>query len=160
MNIVKLNVILLIQLILQGTVFQFFNLSGRYPDLLLISLVCISILLGRKQSYILGFIIGLLADILYGDFIGLYALSFLLTTFITSIISENMFKDSLLAPISVFPIGVIINHGVRVLILYLTGNHISIVNYLMFFNLTYWVINFLALILIYPLFLRWIRNNH
>ncbi len=148
------------ELILQSTVFQFFNLSGRYPDLLLISLICFSILLGRKQSYTLGFIIGLLADILYGDFIGLYALSFLLTAFITSVISENMFKDSLLAPISVFPIGVIINHGSRVLILYLIGNHISIVNYLKFFNLTYWVINFMALFLIYPLSLRWVRNNH
>ena len=160
MNIVKLSVILLIELILQSTVFQFFNLSGRYPDLLLISLICFSILLGRKQSYTLGFVIGLLGDILYGDFIGLYALSFLLTAFITSVMSENMFKDSLLAPISVFPIGVIINHGARVLILYLIGNHISIVNYLKFFNLTYWVINFMALLLIYPLLLRWIRNSH
>ena len=82
------------ELILQSTVFQFFNLSGRYPDLLLISLICFSILLGRKQSYTLGFVIGLLGDILYGDFIGLYALSFLLTAFITSVMSENMFKDS------------------------------------------------------------------
>lgn len=160
MNIVKISVVLLIELILQSTVFQFFNLSGRYPDLLLITLISFSILLGRKQSYILGFVIGLLADILYGDFIGLYALSFLLTAFVTSVISENMFKDSLLAPISVFPIGVIINYGVRILILYLIGNHISIIDYLKFFNLTYWIMNFIALILIYSLSLRWTRNNH
>jgi len=158
LNILILSLILLIELILQGTVFQFLNFNGVYPDLILITVVCYSIILGKKMSYKLGFIIGLLVDIIYGNVIGMYALSFLLTAYLISVISVQMFKESLLAPISLFPIGVICNHSIIYLINYLLRAEISFMDYIVQFNFTYWVMNFLVLIIIYPLIARFIKK--
>ena len=158
MNILILSLGLLIELILQGTVFQFLNFNGVYPDLILITIICYSIILGKQMSYKLGFIIGLLADIMYGNILGIYTLSFLLTAHLISVISTQMFKENLLTPISLFPVGVICNHSIIYLLTYLLRRDTSFVDYIVQFNLTYWVMNFLVLVVIYPLILRMIKK--
>ncbi|WP_152801729.1 rod shape-determining protein MreD [Alkalibaculum sporogenes] len=158
MSILKLSLILLIELVLQSTVFQFLNFHGIYPDLVLITLICYSIILGKQYSYKLGVIIGLLFDIMFGNIIGIYALSFLVTAYLISVISSNMFKESLLAPISVFPIGVIINHSVIYLITYLLRINISLIEYITQFNIIYWVVNIITMLIAYPLILKFIKR--
>lgn len=146
------------ELILQGTIFPFFTFNGAYPDLILITIVCLSIILKPNLSYKLGLIGGLLVDIMFGTIIGLYGLSFLITAFIISKICEVMFKESIVVPIIFFPVGVVINHTIIFLTRYLLNANISFLSYIGQFSLYYWIVNIIFTILLYPLFLKLLRE--
>lgn len=152
LKILILSLILLAELILESTVFHFVNIGGIYPDLVLITITAFSIIYGRKYSYIFGLIIGLLADILFGQVIGVHAISYILCAYIIGSLSSNIIKENILTAILFYPLSVIIYHLSYYFILYLL--RVDTTGYGNILNILYWIVNFIFILIIYPLILK------
>ncbi|MFZ7120536.1 MAG: rod shape-determining protein MreD [Eubacteriaceae bacterium] len=157
MKTLVLSFILLIELIFQGTVFQYFNLNNYYPDLVLITLVSFSIIFEKEYAYKLGLIIGILADIIYGNVFGLHTLVYLVTTYVISLMSSNIFKENLLIPVIMFPLGALLNGSMNYLLHYLLRIDIDFWDYISKYRHEYWIVNILGVIIIYMLTLKFIK---
>ena len=71
--------ILLLSIILQSTIMQLFSISGIYPDLVVASVMVLSLWYGRIAGIWAGFFTGLLLDIWAPEQLGLNALSLTIT---------------------------------------------------------------------------------
>jgi rod shape-determining protein MreD len=67
--------VLIVLLVIQATLIPFMSLVGVTPDVLLIFVIVITLREGQITGTIAGFIIGLVSDIVVGDFLGLGALT-------------------------------------------------------------------------------------
>lgn len=82
----------LICYVLQCTLFSKLALASVKPNLILIVTASFGFMRGPKEGMLTGFFIGLLMDIQFGTFIGLYALIYLLIGF-TNGMFEQMYYD-------------------------------------------------------------------
>ncbi|NTW71889.1 MAG: rod shape-determining protein MreD [Eubacteriaceae bacterium] len=163
MKTLIISLVLLLELILQGTFFQFMNIAGFYPDLVLITIVIIGIFHDKEYSWRFGLIAGLLTDIIYGRVLGFHGLLYLTVIVVVSILASNVFKESIVAPLLLFPIGSLVKNTMYYMITYLLKENIPIGEYLASFGIYYWVINMIALFAVFFLMLRykkyWVVSN-
>ncbi len=94
----KVLLIIFMFLIIQGSLIPFLNIGARQPDLLLILVVCLSILWGSKKGAALGLAAGLFQDILYGQALGIFALTKMLAGYLSGFTEKNIYKDFVLGP--------------------------------------------------------------
>ncbi len=74
-RIIKYILVSVILIILQTTVARYLSLEGITPDLLTIWVAYIAVQEGQLAGTIAGFVIGLMFDLVVGNFIGLSAMS-------------------------------------------------------------------------------------
>ncbi len=74
---------MLVCYLLQTTLFKHLQLAGVVPNMLLILTVSSSYVRGQKDGLITGFLCGLMSDMLFGSVIGLHALLYMITGYIT-----------------------------------------------------------------------------
>lgn len=60
--------------ILQSTVFTWFNLGGITPNLFIVLTASFGFMRGDKEGMVIGFICGILMDIFFSGYMGVYAL--------------------------------------------------------------------------------------
>jgi rod shape-determining protein MreD len=83
-------------LLLQTTFLPFATLGGYVPDLFILYLVAIALRRGQIEATIIGFIIGLLQDIITTQFFGLAALSKTIAGFVAGyFFNENTAEQTL-----------------------------------------------------------------
>ncbi|MDF2839703.1 MAG: mreD [Clostridia bacterium] len=122
MRILVITVLVLLNVVLEATLFQFFRIGGIKPDFVIVLIIAYAILEGGAYSAAMGLASGLLIDILFGRMIGVNALSYMITGYILGQAHENVFKDSILPPALFNFAAVIIYQHLFFLIMYLTGN--------------------------------------
>lgn len=116
-NIVVTAIVLIVNLVLQSTVFHFIEIRGVVPDTMLIIVVSYSLLRGQNAGASTGLFAGLLYDIFFGNSIGFYALMGLLTGYFCGICHKNFYRENFVLPVTLSAIANIVT-GV---IIYLTG---------------------------------------
>jgi len=94
-----LGAVLLINFILQTTIFEYIAVLGIKPNTAIVLIVCYSILRGDFEGAIFGFFTGLLQDLFFGKYIGLYALLGLLTGFVCGKPFKNFYRENYLLPL-------------------------------------------------------------
>ncbi|MDS1029401.1 rod shape-determining protein MreD [Bacillota bacterium LX-D] len=104
---IVLGVLLLISLLLESTVLDYFKIAGTKPDLLLLLVVFSGLLHGHVVGAKTGFIFGLVEDLYTGSFLGLNAVSKMLVGYLvgwseTKIFKENLFIPALTSFVSTF----------------------------------------------------------
>lgn len=114
--------LVLLNIILETTLFQFFRIDGIKPDFVIILIISYAILEGGAYSAAIGLVSGLLIDILYGRVLGINAFSYMITGYIFGQARENVFRDSILPPALFNFAAVIIYQHIYFLLMYLTGN--------------------------------------
>ena len=72
-------VTVLLCFLLQTTIFQGIALAGEVPNLILIVVVAVAYMRGRKEGMYVGFASGMLVDLIYGDLIGMNAVLLVLS---------------------------------------------------------------------------------
>lgn len=90
--------IILICFLLQTAVFRYLNFSDIVPNLLLIPTVSFGMMRGRKEGMTVGFISGLLLDLLYGQIIGPYALLYMYLGYINGFFHRIYYMEDILLP--------------------------------------------------------------
>ena len=103
-HVFLMGVLLVVCLVLQATAFNHLTVAGVKPDLLLIIIVLYGLLYGKKAGA-LGFIYGLVEDLLTGRFIGFNAVTKGLMGLLIGYLEPKLFKDHVLVPVVVLLLG-------------------------------------------------------
>lgn len=94
MKIKRFIVLLLFDIfffILQSTVVNKIQLGNVVPNICLILIVSIAYFNGSSTAVFHGFIIGLLFDVFFGDFIGLFSLFYVLTAYLCGLFHKTFY---------------------------------------------------------------------
>ena len=88
-------VLIIINFILQTTVFNYIEIIGVKPNTMLILIVSFAFMRGEIEGGLIGFVSGLLVDSLYGQVLGLNAFIGLVVGFLCGRIFNEFYKDSM-----------------------------------------------------------------
>ncbi|WP_026475942.1 rod shape-determining protein MreD [Alkaliphilus transvaalensis] len=128
MKSIVIGMIIIVNLILQSTLFQYFKIFDVLPSTGLILVISFSIYSGKYKGAVIGFFVGILQDIMFGRVIGLNALVFMLTGYVVGLINRKVFKDNLLIPFALTALATVFYEGVNMLFIYLLGYRIELLN--------------------------------
>ena len=99
-----LTVVLIVNFALRSTIFPYIETLGVTPNTDLIIIVSYGILRGDVEGAILGFFAGLLHDIYFNSYIGLYALISMLIGFFCGKPFKDFFRENYFLPLSLVAI--------------------------------------------------------
>lgn len=94
-----LGACLFLSLTLEGTIFNNLTLWGIKPDLLLVIVIIYGLFRGSVPGAQLGFVYGLVEDLLLGHFVGLNAASKMLIGYGMGFGEKRFFKDNIFVPV-------------------------------------------------------------
>ena len=101
MRIVVVTALVLINFVLQTTLFPHIAILGVTPDTALVLIVSYAILRGEVEGALFGLFTGLVQDLSGGFTIGLFALLGFVTGYVCGKPFKNFFKDSYFLPFAV-----------------------------------------------------------
>lgn len=91
--------LILVFLLLQCSFFNYFRLADVVPNLLMILTASIAIINGSLEGCLVGFFSGLMLDLLFGPYIGMYALGYLFIGYLIGISNRIFYKEDITFPI-------------------------------------------------------------
>lgn len=109
--------IIIVNFILQTTLFPLLAIRGIFPNTALIIVTSYALLRGSKEGAIVGGFTGLLVDIFFSTMIGFYTLLYLAIGFFFGRSQRNFYRENYLLPIIFCTISTVIYQAV----LYITG---------------------------------------
>ncbi len=90
--------LILINFILQTTIFNYIEIIGVKPNTMLILIVSFAFMRGETEGGLIGFLSGLLVDSFFGQVLGLNAFIGLVIGFLCGKIFNEFYKDSIIIP--------------------------------------------------------------
>jgi rod shape-determining protein MreD len=94
LHVFVLALLVVAAVLLQTTVFQSLRVAGVSPNLILVLVVFFAISNGPRHGAVLGFVGGLVQDLLSGFYLGMNALSMALTGYIVGLGHHTLFRES------------------------------------------------------------------
>ena len=91
-------IFIIFALLMQTAIFRVIALADVVPNLLLVVVISYAYLRGRTSGLVIGFICGLMLDMIYGSVIGLYAFISMSIGFAVGFCQKVYFTDSMLLP--------------------------------------------------------------
>ncbi|PKM50254.1 MAG: rod shape-determining protein MreD [Firmicutes bacterium HGW-Firmicutes-7] len=98
-RIVTVIAIVIFNIVFQSTIVQDIAIGGITINLLIITVVSFSLMRGKLEGAIIGFFIGLMQDVFFGNVIGFYALLYMYFGFFSGYLNKALYRDNLLIPI-------------------------------------------------------------
>lgn len=118
--------IVLLNFILQGTLFQYFSIFGVVPNTTLVIIVCFALFSNKNKGAIYGFVIGIMHDMLYGQALGVYALIYMLIGYFIGLINRKVFKDNLIISFFITAIATFFYILVNITLIYVLRHDIAL----------------------------------
>lgn len=92
------GLVILICFILQTTFFKALSFASIAPNVILIYVVSMGFMQGKKEGLLVGFFSGLLIDVFYGDILGFYSLIYMYIGYLTGFCSKIYFDEDVKVP--------------------------------------------------------------
>lgn len=89
---------ILIAYLLQSTLFSVLSLGGVGPNMLLILTASFGFMRGHKEGMFVGFISGLIIDVLFGGIIGFYALLYTVIGYLNGFFTSIFYPEDIKLP--------------------------------------------------------------
>lgn len=121
-------IIIIANLILQGSVLPFFGFLIFFPNPALASLVVISIFKGRYYGAFFGLFMGLAQDILFGDIMGVYALIYFLIGYWIGMMNDSLNTENIIIHVVFTMISTIAYNSMYFLVMYFLSKDISLLD--------------------------------
>ncbi len=118
-KIIIVAILIIIGFLLQTSVFPFFTLFGTIPNIILLLVVSVAVMNGSISAMIVGFICGLLIDIMYGGSLGIYAFFYMFLGYINGYFHVLFFAEASFLPLILVFINDFIYHILTYLIFFL-----------------------------------------
>ncbi len=103
-KIIKYSIFYLILIslsfVLQTTFFKAIAVGGVSPNLFIVVIISVSLLKGRLHASIVGVIIGMLCDSLYGSSFGFYSIIYMNVGFFNGYLYNHYYKDNIVLPLT------------------------------------------------------------
>lgn len=120
---------IIICFLLQTTVFQWIALANVVPNLLLIVTVSYAFMHGRKEGMLVGFFCGLLADVCFGDVIGICTLIYMTIGYINGYSNKIFDMDDMAMPITLIGVSQFVYFFLYYILGFLLRGRLSIFYY-------------------------------
>lgn len=98
-RVITLALLILINFILQSTVFGFHSAHSITPNLLLILTMSFGVMRGRREGMLVGFFSGLLVDCFFGNLLGAYMLLYMVIGYVNGFFHKNYMIEDVLFPL-------------------------------------------------------------
>ena len=98
-KIIIIGILIIIGFLLQTSIFPFFPLFGTVPNIILLLVVSIAVMNGSISAMIVGFICGLLIDIMYGGVLGVFAFFYMFLGYVNGYFHVLFFAEASLLPL-------------------------------------------------------------
>lgn len=99
MRIIVTGILLVVNLILQSTLFHAIQIRGILPNTAIIIIVSYALLRGSLEGAITGFFCGLLQDIFFGTSLGFFSLLGMLTGYFSGKVHQNFYRENYILPL-------------------------------------------------------------
>lgn len=93
------GILIVVFFLLQCSFFSQFSLADVVPNLLIILTASVAIINGSLEGCLVGFFSGLLLDAVFGPYLGMYALGYLICGYLTGIGNRVFYKEDITFPI-------------------------------------------------------------
>lgn len=93
------SLIIIVNFVMQSTIFEHIKFRGIKPDSLIIVAVSTGILRGSSEGALVGFFTGLIQDMFYGSSLGYYGLIHMFIGYLCGIPYKNFFRENFLLPL-------------------------------------------------------------
>lgn len=125
MQVLIMFIIVVINFILQCTVFQYASICGVIPNTTLIIVVTIALLKGKHIGGLIGLLAGFLQDILFSTTIGPNAFVLFFIGYFLGMLDQKLYKDNLLIPFVFTAISTLAYHSLYYVVLYFLGTSLK-----------------------------------
>ena len=109
---------LVLTAMLQSTVMPRVMVLGVHPDLMLLVVVSWSLLRGAQEGMLWALLGGIAVDLFSGAPFGVYTLSLLVVSFLSSLAQRNVFRLDLLIPVFVIPLATLVQNVIALALLW------------------------------------------
>lgn len=144
--------IFVVCIVLQSTLFHYIKIGGTQPDLLLVIVILVSVLKGKRAGAGLGLVYGFLEDLVIGKYIGLEALTKMLTGYLIGKLHRKIFHENIFVPVIAGILGTMIHDLSSFAILFLTTSRTFDLNNVMLFTSFAVLYNALVAVIVYSRF--------
>ena len=97
---ITVGILIFVCFLLQSSVFTRLDLGGITPNLLIVLTASFGFMKGEKTGMFIGFICGLLMDIFFSEYMGLYSLVYLYIGFLNGKFKKIFYPDDIKLPIT------------------------------------------------------------
>ena len=95
---ITMLLLILIGYLIQSTMIRILPMGGVAPNILIILTSCFGYMRGKKEGMFVGFISGLVIDILFGNIIGFYALAYLVIGYLNGFFASIFYPEDVKLP--------------------------------------------------------------
>ncbi len=97
---ITVGILIFVCFLLQSSVFTRLDLGGITPNLLIVLTASFGFMRGEKEGMFIGFVCGLLMDIFFSEYMGLYSLVYLYIGFFNGKFKKIFYPDDIKLPIT------------------------------------------------------------
>jgi len=160
MRIILVNLVaFLIAFLLQVMVAPYIAIGGVSPNFLMITVIIMALVEGPNTGTVLGFVAGLLFDLLGAGPVGPMALVLAITGYATGLIQENLFAEGWLLPVGIIAIATLTSEILYMLVVVFLGTHTPLWGAFTGIVLPSTIYNAVCATIICPLLTRILRDN-
>ncbi len=98
-RVITLTILLILSFLLQTTVFSLHDITSASPNLMLILTMSFGIMRGRREGMLTGFFSGLLYDLFFGSWLGLYAFFYMCIGYVNGTFHKNYLMEDVGLPV-------------------------------------------------------------
>lgn len=120
-NFARLALVILVLYALQTSMLPLVAYHGISPDIMLLVTVSYAFLRGERYGALMGFSVGLLADLATGTFFGLHTFTCLVLGLFFGRFSERVFKEQFFLPVCASALATLLNYFILAIIMVLLG---------------------------------------
>ena len=95
---ITMLLLILIGYLIQSTMIRILPMGGVAPNILIILTSCFGFMRGKKEGMYVGFISGLVIDILFGNIIGFYALAYMVIGYLNGFFASIFYPEDVKLP--------------------------------------------------------------
>lgn len=155
---ISMFLMIIICFILQTSVFSNLKLTNIMPNLLIILTAASGCMYGRGLGMFTGFFCGLLADLFYGDIIGISIFIFVLTGYAAGMSHKLYIKEDLAVPLTVIAFSDLVYGFLYYICFFLLRGRLDILSYIMHVMIPEMFYTIIIGIIIYN-FMRWLEEK-
>lgn len=98
-RVVTYAILIIVSFLLQSTISTYFALGDITPNIMIILTTSIALIRGNTEGMVVGFFSGLMLDVLYSNYLGIYALIYLVLGFIFGFFNKIYYQEDITLPI-------------------------------------------------------------